>query len=240
MKLYPAIDILDNRSVRLLHGKRSQVTDYGSPALRADLWIEQGAERLHIVDLNGAFDDSLVNDRTLRELIRGVSVPIQIGGGVKSLDRVQYYLDELGADSVIIGSALVTDYKMAEAAYSRYGSRIVAGIDAIDNKVCIKGWVEQSDITPLQLASRVKEYGADRIIFTDISRDGALSGVNVSATAELQRQSGVNIVASGGLKDINDISALISESVYGVILGRAIYTGAIDLREAARIAKGDI
>lgn len=237
MKLYPAIDILDNRAVRLLYGKRDNVTDYGTPIERAEMWINEGAEYLHLVDLNGAFDTSLTNENTLKELIRRINKPVQIGGGIKSFERVKYYLEEIGADSVIIGSALVTDPDMAEKSYAKYGNKIVAGIDAMNNKVCIKGWVEESDLTPLELALKMKEYGAERVVFTDISRDGALSGVNVKATADLQAKTNLNIIASGGMRSLNDIEMLIKEGIYGAILGRAIYTGDIELNRAIKLSK---
>lgn len=240
MKIYPAIDILDNKAVRLLYGKRDNVTDYGNPIARAEKWIAEGAEYLHIVDLNGAFDNDCVNEKTLKELIKNIRIPVQIGGGIKSYDRVKFYLEEIGADSVIIGSALVTDTAMAEKAYGKYGNRIVAGIDAVDDKVCIKGWVEKSEVTPLKLALQMKDYGADRVVFTDISRDGALSGVNADATAALQAATGLKIVASGGMSSLADIEKLMKAGVYGAILGRAIYTGDIDLRSALALAHSNI
>lgn len=239
MKLYPAIDILDNRAVRLLYGKRDKVTDYGAPIERAEKWINEGAEYLHLVDLNGAFDNSLTNEKTLKELIKNIKIPVQIGGGIKTFDRVKYYLEEVGADSIIIGSALVTDPEMTEKAYAKFGNKIVAGIDAMNNKVCIKGWVEESDLTPLELAIKMKKYGAERVVFTDISRDGALSGVNVKATADLQVKTNLNIIASGGMRNLDDIEQLMKEGVYGAILGRAIYTGDIELSSAIKLTKGD-
>lgn len=237
MLLFPAVDVLDNRAVRLLYGKRDEVTDYGTPLERAMTWQEQGAEYLHLVDLNGAFDDSLVNDKTLRELVKNLDIPVEIGGGIKSYDRVRYYLEEVGASRVIIGTALVTDPDMTDRVCSRYGDKIVAGIDAMNDRVAIKGWVEKVDITPLELSLKMKERGVNTVIFTDISRDGALSGANVDATERLQRLSGMNIIASGGVKNIDDIVKMKERGIYGAILGRAIYTGNLDLMEAINIAK---
>ncbi|MCI8728651.1 MAG: 1-(5-phosphoribosyl)-5-[(5-phosphoribosylamino)methylideneamino]imidazole-4-carboxamide isomerase [Clostridia bacterium] len=237
MLLFPAVDVLDNRAVRLLYGKRNEVTDYGTPLERALAWQEKGAEYLHLVDLNGAFDDSLINNKTLCELVKNISIPVEIGGGIKSYDRVRYYLEEVGASRVIIGTALVKDPDMTERVCAKYGDRIVAGIDAINDRVAIKGWVEKVDITPLELSLKMKERGVNTVIFTDISRDGALSGVNVDATETLQRLSGMNIIASGGVKNIDDIVKLKERGIYGAILGRAIYTGDLDVKEAIKVAK---
>lgn len=234
MIIFPAIDVLDNRAVRLLYGKRDNVTDYGTPESRAVLWREAGAKYLHLVDLNGAFDDSRVNDKTLKNVIREVGIPVQIGGGIKSFDRVKYYIEEVGATRVIIGSALVTDRGMAEQAYSKYGDKIVAGIDALDGKVRIKGWVENVDITPIQLAEQMKGLGATTVVYTDISRDGALSGINIDATVEMQEKTGLNIIASGGASKITELDKLSSRGVHGAILGRSIYEGSIDLKEAIK------
>lgn len=234
MIIFPAIDVLDNRAVRLLYGKRDNVTDYGTPESRAVLWRESGAKFLHLVDLNGAFDDSRINDKTLKNVIREVGIPVQIGGGIKSFDRVKYYIEEVGATRVIIGSALVTDRNMAEQAYSQYGDKIVAGIDALDGKVRIKGWVENVDITPIQLAEQMKELGATTVVYTDISRDGALSGINIDATHEMQEKTGLNIIASGGASNITELDKLNNRGIYGAILGRSIYEGSIDLKDAIK------
>lgn len=232
MIIFPAIDVLDNRAVRLLYGKRESVTDYGTPESRAVLWRESGAEYLHLVDLNGAFDNSRVNDKTLKNVIREVGIPVQIGGGIKSFDRVKYYIEEVGATRVIIGSALVTDRQMAEKAYQEFGDKIVAGIDALDGKVRIKGWVENVDITPIKLAEQMKELGATTVVYTDISRDGALTGLNIDSTALMQEKTGLNIIASGGAACIDELDKLNSRGIYGAILGRSIYEGSIDLKDA--------
>lgn len=232
MIIFPAIDVLDNRAVRLLYGKRESVTDYGTPESRAVLWRESGAEYLHLVDLNGAFDNSRVNDKTLKNVIREVGIPVQIGGGIKSFDRVKYYIEEVGATRVIIGSALITDRQMAEKAYQEFGDKIVAGIDALDGKVRIKGWVENVDITPIKLAEQMKELGATTVVYTDISRDGALTGLNIDSTALMQEKTGLNIIASGGAACIDELDMLNSRGIYGAILGRSIYEGSIDLKDA--------
>lgn len=237
MILFPAVDVLDNKAVRLLYGKRDDVTVYGAPVEMALKWQNMGAEYLHIVDLNGAFDDSLVNKSTLIELIKKVSVPVQIGGGIKTFDKIKFYLEEVGASRVIVGTACVTDPDLMDKACAKYGNKIACGIDAKDGFVAIKGWVEKSNLTPLEVALDMKSRGADTVIYTDINRDGALCGVNVDATAKLSEQSGLNIIASGGMATLDDVKAVKERAIYGAILGRSIYTGAIDLKQALEISK---
>lgn len=235
MILFPAVDVLDNKAVRLLYGKRDQVTVYGTPLEMALKWQEQGAEYLHLVDLNGAFDDSNVNKDTLIDLVKHISIPVEIGGGIKTLDRVKFYLDEVGATRVIIGSACVLDPDMLDKACSLYGDRIVAGIDAKDGYVAIKGWVEKSSIKPVDLSLDMKQRGIDTVIYTDISRDGALCGVNLESTKKLQDDTQMNIIASGGMATIDDVKKIKESGIYGAILGRALYTNKIDLKEALKI-----
>lgn len=237
MILFPAVDVLDNRAVRLLYGERDKVTDYGDPAELAAKWAELGAEYLHVVDLNGAFDDSLVNRETLKRLIKDVKIPVQLGGGIKTLDKIKFYLEEVGVTRVIMGTACVTAPDVADKACALFGNRIVAGIDCKDGFVAIKGWVEKSSLTAEKVALDMKERGADTVVFTDISRDGALTGVNADATVELAKKTGMNVIASGGMSSLDDIAKLKKNNVYGAILGRAIYNGNIDLTAALKLAK---
>ena len=232
MILFPAVDILDNRAVRLLYGQRDKVTDYGDPVELALRWSDMGAQYLHVVDLNGAFDDSAVNRETLKKLVKELKIPMQLGGGIKTLDKIKYYLEEVGVTRVIVGTACVTAPDVADKACALYGNKIVAGIDCKDGFVAIKGWVEKSDLTAQKVALDMKERGSDTVVYTDISRDGALTGVNVDATAELAKNTGMKIIASGGMSCIDDIKKLMQKDVYGAILGRAIYNGNIDLSEA--------
>lgn len=234
MLILPAIDILDNRAVRLMYGKRDKVTDYGSPLERAELWQSMGAKFLHLVDLNGAFDGTKINVKTIKEIIKTTDMSVQLGGGIKSLDIVKLWLEEVGVTRIIIGSALVTNRDMAEKAFALYGDKIACGIDAKDGKVYINGWVNESNATPTQLALDTKSMGAKVVIYTDISRDGALGGVNVDSTVALQKATEMNIVASGGMSNMTDIEKLRAKGVYGAILGRSIYERTIDLTEAIR------
>lgn len=238
MILFPAVDILDNRAVRLLYGERDKVTDYGDPAELAAKWSSEGAEYLHVVDLNGAFDDSAVNRKTLVRLIKEVKIPVQLGGGIKTLDKIKFYLEEVGVTRVIVGTACVTAPDMVDKACALYGNRIVAGIDCKDGFVAIKGWVEKSSLTAEKVALDMKERGSDTVVYTDISRDGALTGVNVEATSALAEKTGMNIIASGGMSSLDDVKKLLQKkNIYGAILGRAIYNGNINLAEALAVAK---
>lgn len=238
MILFPAIDVLDNNVVRLLYGDRRQTTVYGDPMEIAERWVEYGAEYLHVVDLNAAFGDDSVNAETMKDIFCKIKVPIQIGGGIRSVDKLKYYIEELGAARVVIGTAAAKDPSFCEEAAKLYGNKIVCGIDVKNGMVAINGWKDKSDVTALELALLVKERGIDTIVYTDISRDGALTGVNVAETVYLQEETGLNIIASGGVKSLVDIKELFSNKVYGVILGKSIYAGNIDLRTALEIVRG--
>lgn len=235
MILFPAVDVLDNKAVRLLYGKRDQVTVYGTPVEMALKWQEMGAKYLHLVDLNGAFDDSLVNKKTLVELIKNVNIPVEIGGGIKTLDKVKFYIEEVGATRVIIGTACVTNPDLMDKACSLYGNKIASGIDCKDGYVAIKGWVEKSKLKAIDVALSMKERGSDTVIYTDISRDGALSGVNLNSTKELSDLTKMNVIASGGMATLDDVKKVKEAGIYGAILGRSIYTGNIDLKEALKL-----
>lgn len=237
MILFPAIDVLDKKAVRLLYGKRDQVTVYGNPVEMALKWQDMGAQYLHVVDLNGAFDDSDVNKDSLKDIAKNLGIPMQIGGGIKSFDKVKYYIEEVGASRVIIGTACVTNPSLVDKACAKYGSKIACGIDSKDGYVAIKGWVEKSRLTPLQVALDMKRRGSDTVIYTDINRDGALCGVNLQSTADLMRQSNMNVIASGGMATLDDVKAVKKEGIYGAILGKSLYSGSIDLKQALAVAK---
>lgn len=232
MILFPAIDVLDNKAVRLLYGKRDDVTIYGTPVEMALKWQSLGAEYLHLVDLNGAFDNSFDNKKTLIEVVKNCKIPVQLGGGIKSLDKVKFYLEEVGVTRVIMGTACVINPDIADKACALFGNKIVAGIDSKDGFVAIKGWEEQSKLTPLKVAISMKERGVDTIVYTDISRDGALVGINIEETYELGKATGMNIIASGGAAAMQDVSKLIDLKIYGLILGKALYEGKINFDEA--------
>ncbi len=229
MILFPAIDILDGRAVRLLYGKRDLVTDYGDPVDRAKAWVDMGAEVLHVVDLSGAFDGKSAINRTLEKIAR-LQVPVQTGGGLRSMQEIDDRICS-GASRVVLGTVCVTNPQLFKQAVEKYGDKIVAGIDAKDGKIAVKGWTEKSQIDAFAFGKEAFSLGVKDAVFTDISKDGALSGVNVDATLSMAK-TGLNVIASGGIRDMDDLYRLKEKGCYGAILGRSIYTGAIALDRA--------
>ncbi len=230
MKLFPAIDIMDGRAVRLLYGKKERSTDYGDPLDRAKQWVDQGAENLHVVDLNGAFEGiSRMND-TLSKIAK-LGVPVQSGGGLRSYCDVKDRL-EAGAARVVLGTVCYTDPDLFMRLTQDFGERIAAGIDARDGFLSIKGWTENSGVRAVDFGKRAKRAGVRVCVFTDIAKDGAMQGVSLDETVEMQRETGLNVIASGGISSLEDLLKLKEKGVFGAILGRSIYEGAIDLRRA--------
>ena len=243
MKIYPAIDIRGGKCVRLFKGDFAQETVFSdSPAAMAKQWAAQGAEYLHLVDLDGARAGRSENLTTVKEVLAAVNIPVELGGGIRTMENIDEVL-KLGVRRVILGSVAVRDPELVREACAKYGDRIVVGIDAKDGIVAVDGWGVSGDVDVITLAKKMKDAGVRTIIYTDISRDGTLSGVNVEATAKLARESGVDVVASGGVKDLADIRALLPyerDGIEGVIVGKSIYTGSLDLKKAiALAAKGE-
>ncbi len=231
MRIYPAIDIKGGKCVRLLQGRAADETVYGDdPAAMAAAFESAGARFIHVVDLDGAFSGDAKNLDAVRRIVQAVSIPIQLGGGVRSMEAVEERL-EMGVNRVILGTAALTDAAFAEEAAKRYPKRIVAGIDASNGFVAVKGWTEISGETALSLAKKLRALGLDTVIYTDIARDGTLSGPNLPATREMA-DSGMKIIASGGVGKLDDLFALEKLGVSGAIVGKAIYDGRVDLREA--------
>jgi len=243
MKIYPAIDIRGGKCVRLFKGDFAQETVFSdSPAAMAKQWESEGAEYLHLVDLDGARAGRSENLTTVKEILAAVNIPVELGGGIRTMENIDEVL-KLGVRRVILGSVAVRDPELVREACAKYGDRIVVGIDAKDGIVAVDGWGVSGDVDVITLAKKMKDAGVRTIIYTDISRDGTLSGVNVEATAKLARESGVDVVASGGVKDLADIRALLPyerDGIEGVIVGKSIYTGSLDLKKAiALAAKGE-
>lgn len=243
MKIYPAIDIRGGKCVRLFKGDFAQETVFSdSPAAMAKQWAAQGAEYLHLVDLDGARAGRPENLATVKDILAAVTIPVELGGGIRTMENIDEVL-KLGVRRVILGSVAVRDPELVREACAKYGDRIVVGIDAKDGIVAVDGWGVSGDVDVITLAKKMKDAGVRTIIYTDISRDGTLSGVNVEATAKLARESGVDVVASGGVKDLADIRALLPyerDGIEGVIVGKSIYTGSLDLKKAiALAAKGE-
>ena len=243
MRIYPAIDIRGGKCVRLFKGDFAQETVFSdSPADMAKKWQDEGAEFLHLVDLDGARAGHSENLATVKEILAAVTIPVELGGGIRTMENIDEVL-KLGVRRVILGSVAVRDPELVREACAKYGDRIVVGIDAKDGIVAVDGWGVSGDVDVITLAKKMKDAGVRTIIYTDISRDGTLSGVNVEATAKLARESGVDVVASGGVKDLADIRALLPyerDGIEGVIVGKSIYTGSLDLKKAiALAAKGE-
>ena len=240
MRIYPAIDIKDGNCVRLLRGSFSDVTVYGdNPAQMAMKWEELGGEFIHVVALDGALKGHGVNAEAIRSICKSVNVPVQTGGGIRTMDDIKAKLD-CGIERVIIGTKAVSDAEFVKKAVKEYGDRIVIGIDAKDSMVAIEGWEKTSEYTAVEFAKKMVEIGVRTIVYTDIATDGTLMGPNVSAMAEMVKATGIDIIASGGIGNIEHIKALIPTGVEGVITGRALYTGDLDLREAVKAGKGEM
>lgn len=240
MIIYPAIDIRGGRCVRLTEGRFDAETVFADdPAEMALKWAGLGAEFLHLVDLDGALAGEGRNVPVIERILQSVSIPVQLGGGIRNLETIEKLLS-LGVNRLILGSAAVKNPQLVEEACKKYPGHIAVGIDAKNGDVAIEGWGQGSGVAATELAKKMAAYGVETIIYTDISRDGMLSGVNVEATAALARSCGVPIIASGGvasLEDIRRVKAVESEGVQGCIIGKAIYTGAVDLKAALALAK---
>lgn len=239
MIIFPAIDIRGGKCVRLLKGDFAKETVFSDkPEDMAKKWQAQGAAFLHLVDLDGALKGKSQNLATVEKILAAVDIPVELGGGIRTMENIDEVL-KLGVRRVILGSVAVRSPELVKEACAKYGDRIVVGIDAKDGIVAVDGWGVSGNVEATALAKEMKKAGVKTIIYTDISRDGTLAGVNVEATAKLARESGVNIVASGGVKSIDDIKALKpyeKDGIEGVIVGKSIYMGTLDLAEAIAIA----
>jgi phosphoribosylformimino-5-aminoimidazole carboxamide ribotide isomerase len=241
MLLIPAIDLKDGGCVRLRQGDMDGATVYsGGPGEMATRWLEQGARRLHIVDLNGAVAGKPKNEPAIRDIVKAIGgrIPIQLGGGIRDLDTIERYLDD-GVSWVIIGTAAVKTPGFLHDACSAFPGHIIVGLDARDGKVAVDGWSKMTGHEVGDLAKKFEDYGVEAVIYTDIGRDGMLSGINIEATVKLARQLTIPVIASGGLTNLDDVRRLCeveSEGIPGAITGRAIYEGTIDFGQAQRLA----
>lgn len=240
MKIYPAIDILDGKAVRLRRGRRADATVYGDPLEMATKWVSKGAEWLHVVDLDGAFLGRLKNLDLLREMAAAVPLAkIQVGGGIRSITVVESLLDA-GIQRVVLGTAAVEDPAFVKQALKEQPHNIAVGIDALDGNVQVAGWTENSHIRAITLAKRLQELGARVVIYTDISRDGVLAGPNLEATKEMLESTDLSVIASGGVSSIADLRHLAEldhSRLDGVIIGKALYEGLIGIEEALAHAR---
>ena len=238
MKIYPAVDILDGKCVRLKKGMlEKKEIFYEDPVEAAKMWEQKGAAALHIIDLNGAFDGKMGNRTAIEEIIKSVRIPVQVGGGLRTIADITGALDT-GAARVIIGTGAVLDEDLLETGLKRYMDRIAVSIDAIDGFVAIKGWVNVSEFSAYNFANKIVEKGCKNIIYTDISRDGTMSGPNLDGIEKMCNVEGARVTASGGVRSIEDLLAIKATGAEGAIIGKALYAGAINLTDALRVLEG--
>lgn len=240
MIIIPAVDIKEGKCVRLLQGRMEASTHYSDdPVKMAQQWAAQGAVLIHVVDLDGAFAREVKNFNTIRDILSGINVPIQVGGGIRDLETIKMYINA-GVSKVIIGSGALYNPKLVKDACKAFPGKIVVGIDARDGRVAVEGWSRTSETLAVDLAKEFESCGVAAINFTDIHRDGMQTGPNIEETAALACAVSIPIVASGGVSTLQDIKNLLeieSKGVTGVITGRALYEGTLDLKEAIRISK---
>ncbi|MBK7541491.1 MAG: 1-(5-phosphoribosyl)-5-[(5-phosphoribosylamino)methylideneamino]imidazole-4-carboxamide isomerase [Candidatus Competibacteraceae bacterium] len=243
MLLIPAIDLKDGKCVRLRQGRMEDSTVFSDdPVAMAARWVEAGARRLHLVDLNGAFAGQPVNAQVIRRIVAAFpELPVQVGGGIRDEQTVEAYLDA-GVQFVIVGTKAVQDPHFVSDLCLEYPGHIIVGLDAKDGRVAVNGWSKLSKHNVIDLAQIFERYGVEAIVYTDISRDGMMQGVNVGATVRLAQAVSIPVIASGGVSTLDDVKALCAvekEGITGAIIGRALYDGAIDLAAAQQIAAGE-
>lgn len=237
MNIFPAIDLYDKKAVRLFKGDYNQITVYSENPIDVARDFEQkGAKFIHMVDLEGAKDGTTPNLSIVAEIAEKTSLFVEIGGGIRSMETVDRYLNA-GVSRVILGTSAVTDEAFLKSAIEKHGEKIAVGADVKDGYIAIKGWLEKSAYTLDAFFEKMQNMGVKTIICTDISKDGAMKGTNLQMYKELSKKYSLDIVASGGVSTIDDIKALRSMELYGAIIGKAYYTGAIDLKEAIEVAK---
>lgn len=237
MKIFPAIDLYEGKAVRLYKGDYAQMTVYSEdPVSVAQMFYSQGASCLHLVDLEGAKTGTTPNLNVVSAIVSKTELFTEVGGGIRSMDTIRTYIDH-GVNRVILGTAAVTNEEFLLKAIREYGDRIAVGVDIRDGYVAIKGWTEKSQYTFESFCSKMLQLGVKTLICTDISRDGAMRGTNLELYQKLSSSYQMDIIASGGVSSLDDIRALRSMDLYGAIIGKAYYTGAIDLRQAIEVAK---
>ena len=236
MILYPAIDMLDGKAVRLRQGKREDVTVYGDPVALARQWRAQGAEWLHLVDLTAAFEGQTRHLALIREVVAAFDGPVELGGGLRTMEDIDLRM-EAGVSRVILGTVAAEEPTVVQEACNRYPGRIAVGIDAKDGMVATRGWVTSAGMTAIELALRMRALGVTTIIYTDVSRDGMMQGPNVSATRALIEASGMDVIGSGGVSCVDDLRNLRDAGCAGAILGKSLYEKAFTLADALSAMK---
>ena len=238
MEIFPAIDIRGGKVVRLTEGDYYRMTVYSdSPEKIAQEFLEKGAKNLHVVDLDGAKDGTTANFEVIKALCKYDELFIEVGGGIRDIDRLKAYLD-LGVNRTIIGTAAVKNYSFVEKAVELYGDAVAVGVDAKDGKVAVSGWLEVTDVGSVDFCKKLRDTGVKTVIYTDISKDGTLTGTNLEIYKELAKIDGLDIVASGGITFENEITELAKMNTYGAIVGKAIYSGRLSLERVLELARG--
>ena len=240
MIIIPAIDLKGGQCVRLSQGDMDKATVYSSnPADVARTWEDRGAQRIHVVDLDGAVSGKSINKEAIVSILSAASIPVQLGGGIRDSETIREYFS-YGIDRIILGTAAIKDPDFFKTSCTAFPGKVIAGIDATDGMVCIQGWTEKTSMTAIELVQQLSALPVAAIIFTDIKRDGMLTGPNIESTAQLAQATAIPVIASGGVSRFEDITALLTIEqfgVSGVIIGRALYTGALDLRECIKLAE---
>ena len=240
MEIFPAIDIKDGKVVRLKYGDYQQMNVYSlTPAEALASFAEAGAHNVHIVDLDGAKDGKPVNLPNIAPLLTQTDFFTEVGGGIRDMVTVEKYL-EAGVGRVILGTAALNDEVFLRKAIEKCGDRLAVGVDARDGKVAVEGWLKTSDMDSFDFCAALRDMGVSSVIYTDISRDGAMKGCNLAAYERLARLDGLNVVASGGISDLTEIVELRKMDIYGAILGKALYNGTLDLKDVLAAARGEI
>lgn len=237
MILFPAIDIKDNKCVRLTQGKFDQVNVYsGDPVEMAKKWESMGAEYLHVVDLDGAKNEGFQNRKSIEKIASTIKIPMQTGGGIRSQERIKNLLD-IGVDRVIVGTMAIEQQELLKELASIYKEHLAVSIDALNGKVATRGWQNVGDVDSIDICRFLESIGIKTLVYTDISKDGMLSGPNFSIYQELKNKTNLNIIASGGVTTLDDIQKLNSMNMYGAIIGKALYDNKLDFKEALNIIK---
>ena len=237
MNIFPAIDLYDRKAVRLYKGDYKQMTIYSENPIEIALDFEkQGASFVHLVDLEGAKSGTTPNIEIVEQIVKGSSLFTEIGGGIRSLETIEKYIS-IGVDRVILGTAAVENEELLKSAVAKYGDKIAVGVDIKDGMVAVRGWLEKSEFDAFSFCEKMQDIGVKTLICTDISKDGAMKGTNLELYRSLSEKFSVNITASGGVSTIDDVKNLADMKIYGAIIGKAYYIGAINLKEAIEVAK---
>ena len=237
MILFPAIDIKGGKAVRLYQGRFDKCEEMGIPLEIAKKFEKTGAEFIHLVDLDGAKEGKRVNSDIIKAIAKTVNIPVQLGGGIRTLEDLEAIFD-LGVSRAIIGTAAYKDKEFLIKAVEKYGEKIAVGVDAKDNKVALEGWLESTNMDYIEFSRQLEKIGVKTVIYTDISKDGTLEGANIEGLKALSDAVNMDIVASGGVKDLEDLLKIKELNLYGAISGKAIYSGSLDLKEALDALKG--